>query len=129
MCWWVTGAIGGVCDANHGDRRVGVTVGDNGGDTLGTGATLGSVAGSKHLGGGIRFVLGGACGMGCKGLTGCAAIVFVVSARIVIILVSSLREDNCRCWGILFWYGGQVFYGRDDCIRWCDSWIEKIFCL
>ena len=21
----------------------------------------------------------------------------------------------------------QVFCGRDDCIRWCDSWIGKIF--
>ena len=98
MSWWITGAFGGVLATNCGERRGVVTVGDDGGSTLGTGATLESGSGSKHLGGGIRFVLGGAGGAGCKGLTGCAVVVSVVSARIVISLVSSLRENYCRCW-------------------------------
>ena len=76
--------------------------------------------------GGIRFVLGGAVGAGCKGLTGCAVVVSVVSERIVLSLVSSLRGDNCRCWQNIFECGGQGFNGRNDCIRWCDSWIGKI---
>ena len=57
--------------------------------------------------GGIRFVLGGAVGAGCKGLTGCAVVVSVVSERIVLSLVSSLRGDNCRCWQNIFECGGQ----------------------
>ena len=54
------------------------------------------------MGGGIRFVLWGAGGAGCKGLTGCAGVVSVVSSRILLSLVSSLRGVDCRCWGILF---------------------------
>ena len=104
MCWWVTGGVGGVHAANRGDQQGGVTVGGDGGATLGNGATLGSGSGSKHLGGGIMFVLGGAGGAGCKGLTGCAGVVSVVSSRILLSLVSSLRGNNCRCWGIfLVW--------------------------
>ena len=52
---------------NRGERRGGVTVGYDGGATLGIGATLGSVAGSKHFGGGVRIFLGVAGGAGCKG--------------------------------------------------------------
>ena len=54
------------------------------------------------MGGGIRGFLGDAGDAGCKGLTGCAVLVSIVSARIVISFVSSLRGDDCRCWGILF---------------------------
>ena len=102
MFWWVTGGVGGVRAENCGERQGDVTVGDYGGATLVTGATLGSGAGSKKLGGGIRFVLGGAGCAGCKGLTGCAVVVSVVLARIVLSLVSSLKGNDCRCWGILF---------------------------
>ena len=62
------------------------------------------------MGGGIRFVLGGEDCAGCKGLTGCAVVVSVVSARIVLSLVSSLRGDDCRCWGILFLSVAVRFY-------------------
>ena len=62
------------------------------------------------MGGGIRFVLGGAGGTGCKGLTGCAVVVSIVSARIVLSLVSSLRGEECRCWGILFLSVAVRFY-------------------
>ena len=54
-CVCVIGAVGGVRAANCGERRGGVTVGDDVGATLVIGVTLGSGAGSKHLGGGIRF--------------------------------------------------------------------------
>ena len=87
MCWCVTGAVGGVCSANCGEQWGGVTVGDDGGSTLGIGATLVSGAVSKHLGGGISFVLGDSVGAGCKGLTVCAVVVFVVSASIFLSLV------------------------------------------
>ena len=96
MCWWVTGGVGGVRAENRGEPRGGVTVGDYGGATFGTGATVGSGAGIKHLGGGIMFVLGGSCGAGCKGLTVCAVVVSIVSVRIVLSLVSSLRGGNFR---------------------------------
>ena len=60
----VTGAVGGVCDANCGERQVGVTVGDDGGATIGIGATLESVAVSKLLGGGINVFRGSRwCGL------------------------------------------------------------------
>ena len=91
MCWWVTRAVGGVRAANCGERRGGVTVGDDGGATLGTSTTLGSGAGSKHLGGGIRFVLGGAGGTGCTSFTNCAVVVSVVLERIVL---SDLRTKT-----------------------------------
>ena len=100
MCWWVTGDVGGVHSANTGERRDGVTVVDDGGATLGTGATLGSGTGIKHLGGGIRFVLGG--GAGCKGLTGWAVVVSIVSARIVISIVISLRGKNVGAGELFF---------------------------
>ena len=100
MCWCATVAVGGFRAVNFCERRSGVTVVDDGGATLGIGVTLGSGAGSKHLGGGISFVLGGAGGAGCKYLTGCDVVVSVVSSRIVLSLVSSLRGDDCRCWGI-----------------------------
>ena len=54
------------------------------------------------MGRGFRFVLGGTGGAGCKGLTGCAVVVSVVSERIVLSLVSSLRAETCRCRGIVF---------------------------
>ena len=110
LFWWVTGGVGGVRAENRGEPRGGVTVGDYGGATFGTGATVGSGAGSKKLGGGIRFVLWGAGCAGCKGLTGCAVVVSVVLARIVLSLVSSLRGDDCRCWGILFLIVAVRFY-------------------
>ena len=99
MCWWVTGDVGGVRAASHGYLQGGVTIGYYGGATLVTGATLGSGVESKHLGGGIRFVLWGAVSAVYKGLTGCAVVVSVVSARIVISLVSSLRETTIGAGG------------------------------
>ena len=29
--------------------------------------------------------------------------------------------------GHFFLFGGQVLYGRDDSIRWGDSWIGKVY--
>ena len=64
---------------------------------------------------------------GCTILTD--VVVSIVSARIILSLVSSLRGDYCRCWGICFDCVGQVFYGRYECICWCDSWSGNIFVL
>ena len=58
MCLYVTGYVVGVCAANRGKQQGGVTVGDDGGDTLVIGATLGSGAWSKHFGGGIIVLKG-----------------------------------------------------------------------
>ena len=129
MCWCVTGAVGSICAANIGEKRGGVTVGYYVGSTLGICASLGSVTGSKQLGGGFRFVLGGAGGVGCKDLTGYAVIVSVALARIVLSHFSSLSSEDCRCWGFVLECEGQVFYVHDDCILLCDSCIRKIFVL
>ena len=129
MFWWVTDGVGGVCADNRGERWDGVTVGDYGGATLVTGAILGSGAGSKKLGGGIRFVLGGADCAGCQGLTGCAVVVFVLLARIVLSLVSSLRGNNCRCWGIFFSVAVRFYMGAMTASAGVTVGLEIYLCL
>ena len=82
------------------------------------------------MGGGIRGFLGDAGDAGCKGLTGCAVVVFVVSERIVLILVGSMRGDECRCWGILF-LSLAVRFSMAVMIASVDATVglERYFCL